>query len=123
MGDVNIKFKKIVDIVNSEGPISELYSHGDDYWVKLKLTSFKEYILFRVEFSNLVDFITNITNLYGLMNNSPGSDLFISKDKKLSSIAKVAFDYTKIQSGKKMYQDFPSDCTVAFKDWIQINRP
>ena len=40
----------------------------------------------------------------------------------MSSIAKVAFDYKKIQSGKKMYQDFPSDCTVAFKDWIQINR-
>ena len=36
MGDINIKFAKIIDIVNSEGPISELYSHGDDYWVKLK---------------------------------------------------------------------------------------
>jgi len=121
MGDLSIKFKKIVDIVNSEGSISELFCHGDDYWVKLKLVSFKEFIFFRVEFNDLVDFITNITNLYGLMNNSPGSDLFISKDNKLSSLPKLAFDYTKIQSGKKMFKDFPSDCTVEFKDWVELN--
>ena len=122
MGDISIKFKKIVDIVNSEGPISELFSNGDDYWVKLKLVSFNEFIFFRVEFNNLVDFITNITNLYGLMNNSPGSDLFISQDNKLSSLPKVAFDYTKIQSGKKMFQDFQANCTIDFKNWIEINR-
>ena len=70
MGDINIKFKKIVDIVNSEGPISELYSHGDDYWVKLKLPLLKS-LFSSGRVYNLVDFITNITNLNGLMNNFP----------------------------------------------------
>jgi len=56
------------------------------------------------------------------MNNSSGSDLFISKDNIVSSMAKVSFDYTKIQSGKKMFQHFPSNCTIEFKKWIEMNR-
>ena len=121
MSNFNLKFVKIIDIVNSEGSISGLYSHGDDYWIKSKLVDGIDFIFFRVDFNDLLDLITNITNLYGLMNNSPSSEMFVSRDNHISSLSKVDFDYTKIQSGKKMFQDFPSDCTMEFQNWMELN--
>lgn len=116
---MKLLFSKIVDMVNSEGPISVLYAHEKDYWVKLKLTGHGDFIFFRVTFNDLLDFVTNITNLYGLVNNSPGSELFVSRGSCLSSISKVSFDHTEIQSGKKMFKDFPPDCTKEFLNWIE----
>jgi hypothetical protein len=118
-----IDFIKITDIINSEGPICELYhQNNSSYWLKVNLKDFGKHIFFRVGYNNLVDYLTDITNLAGLLNNSPSSELFqYDKETGLNVISKHDFDYKQIQCGSKLYSSISVSMLGGLKDWIQQN--
>ena len=118
-----IDFIKITDIINSEGPICELYhQNNSSYWLKVNLREYGKHIFFRVSYNNLVDYLTDITNLAGVLNNSPSTDLFhYDEENGLNVICKRNFDYKQIQCGSKLYSTINSGMLGGLKDWIQQN--
>ncbi|MDA8945553.1 hypothetical protein N9H12_00595 [Flavobacteriales bacterium] len=118
-----IDFIKVTDIINSEGPICELYhQNNSSYWLKANLRSFGKHIFFRVSYNNLVDYLTDITNLAGMLNNSPSAELFLYDEKNgLNIVSKRDFDYKEIQCGNKLYSSINPGMLGGLKDWIQQN--
>lgn len=119
MDIIDISFKKLTPIINSEGDLASVFIMGKQLWVLGSIDQNKASILFKVEYRDLFNYYKSDINFSGLFYNSDCDHFFeIDSSKECKCISKLVFNINRLPNPKKFISQYSKDMTHDYKKWI-----
>jgi len=119
MDRIDISFKKLTPIINSEGDLASVFLMGKQLWVRGSIDENKSSILFKVEYLDLFNYYRSEINFSGLFYNSSGDHFFeINSSDECKCISKLEFNINRFSNPKKFISQYSNDVTDNYKKWV-----